>query len=89
VSYDTSEVSEIVSWISDNWDSYVGVSFLPRNDPTKTAEDLGYPYIPQEVTDKDTYGKYVSGLKPLALGKANTLNEILDNECTTGACPIR
>ena len=25
-----------------HWESFVGVSFLPRVDPTKTAEDLGY-----------------------------------------------
>jgi len=52
ISYDTSETEEIVDWLDKNWDNYVAVSFLFRNDPTKTAKDLGYPYLPQEVASK-------------------------------------
>lgn len=90
VSYDPSEVPEIVNWIDENWDSYVGVSFLYRNDPTKTAEDLGYPYLPQEVTTKDEYYRYTSGLKPMVLEqRANSFDEIQGEDCATGACPIR
>lgn len=89
VSYDPSEVPEIVEWLLKNWDHYVGVSFIYRNDPTKTAQDLGYPYLPQEVVSEDEYKEYVSKLKPLNIDKANTLEELEDDDCLTGACPIR
>ena len=53
----------IIDWLLNNWDCYVGVSFLFRNDPTKNAEDLGYAYLPQEVTTKEAYDAYVSQLE--------------------------
>jgi ribonucleoside-triphosphate reductase len=87
VSYDKDEVPGIIDWILDNWDTYVGVSFLFRNDPTKTASDLGYAYLPQEVVTEETYRAYASKLKPLKL--VDSLEELQDDECSTGACPIR
>jgi adenosylcobalamin-dependent ribonucleoside-triphosphate reductase len=87
VSYDTTEVPEIVKWVHDNWDTYVGVSFLFRNDPTKTAEDLGYPYLPQEVVTKEVYEAYVAGLKTVVLDDLQVGE--LEDDCATGACPIR
>ncbi len=67
ISYDPSEVPAIIDWILTNWDTYVGVSFIYRNDPTKTAEDLGYAYLPQEVITEEDYAAYTSQLKPLDL----------------------
>lgn len=89
ISYDPSEVPAIISWLLDNWDSYVGVSFIYRTDPTKTAKDLGYLYLPQEVVDEQTFKDYVYNLKPVSLDAANSFDEILGEECATGACPIR
>ncbi|MFG1227155.1 ribonucleoside-triphosphate reductase, adenosylcobalamin-dependent [Xanthobacter wiegelii] len=89
VSYDPSEVPQIVEWLYENWDSYVGVSWLYRNDPTKTAQDLGYPYLPQEVVTEEVYREYVAKLQPINLDGANSFEEIQDRECATGACPIR
>lgn len=88
ISYDTDEKEAIVDWLMNNWDTYVGVSFIFRNDPTKTAEDLGYPYLPQEVVDEDTYKVYAESLLPIDLDAANSLEE-LEEACSTGACPIR
>jgi len=88
ISYDPSEKDAIVEWLLTNWDSYVGVSFIFRNDPTKTAEDLGYPYLPQEVVDEETFKSYEAQLLPIDLEAANSLEE-LDEACSTGACPIR
>ena len=88
VSYDPSEKDAIVEWLLENWDYYVGVSFIFRNDPTKTAEDLGYPYLPQEVVDEETFKSYEAQLLPIDLEAANSLEE-LDEACSTGACPIR
>ena len=74
------------------------MSFLYRNDPTKTAKDLGYLYLPQEVVTREAYEAYVSLLKPLE-GQEEGVSELTEaaddfsvdtgSECATGACPIR
>jgi ribonucleoside-triphosphate reductase len=90
VSYDETEVPSIIQWLLDNWDYYVGVSFLFRTDPTKTAKDLGYLYLPQEVVTKEAYEEYLTQLNPLTLESVgNTEEEIRDQECVSGVCPIR
>lgn len=89
ISYDPSEVPAIIEWLRENWDHYVGVSFIYRNDPTKTAADLGYPYLPQEVVTKEVFDAYASTLLPVDLDSANTLEELEQDGCATGACPIR
>ena len=89
ISYDQAEIPSIIEWILTNWDSYVGVSFIYRNDPTKTAADLGYAYLPQEVVTKETYDEYVSKLAEVDIENANSFDELTDDECATGACPIR
>ena len=88
ISYDTSEVPAIIDWLLTNWDNYVGVSFLFRNDPTKTAADLGYPYLPQEVVTKAVYDEYVSRIAPFVVDET-TVSDTLDDDCASGACPIR
>jgi len=89
ISYDPSEVCEIIDWLLNNWDCYVGVSFIYRTDPTKTAQDLGYLYLPQEVVDEYTFKKYVQDLKPIDVEAGNSFNELLDDECASGVCPVR
>jgi len=89
ISYDPSEISDIITWLLDNWDCYVGVSFIYRTDPTKTAKDLGYLYLPQEVVDERTYKDYAAQLGSVILDDANSFDEIVGEDCSTGACPIR
>lgn len=89
ISYSPEEVPAIIDWLMDNWDVYVGVSFLFRADPTKNAKDLGYLYLPQEVVTKEMYETYASTLQPIALDKANSFDEMEQDACATGACPIR
>ena len=89
ISYSPDETTEIVDWLYQNWDSYVAVSFLFRNDPSKTAKDLGYPYLPQEVTTKEEFDVYVSRLLPVNIDEANSFEELTDSDCATGACPVR
>ena len=89
ISYDPSEVPAIVAWLHANWDHYVGVSFLLRTDPTKTAEDLGYPYLPQQPISKAEYDAYVATLLPVNFD-ADTGDEMLQiDDCSTGVCPTR
>jgi ribonucleoside-triphosphate reductase len=89
ISYSLEETDEIVNWLYHNWNSYVAVSFLFRNDASKTAADLGHPYLPQEVTTKELYEAYVYRLLPIDLEKNNSFEELGMDDCSTGACPIR
>jgi len=90
ISYSPEEVPEIIDWLIANWDHYVGVSFLYRNDPTKTAADLGYPYLPQEVVSRKVYEAYVATLGDVNLNDSASLEMLGDTEaCAGGACPVR
>ena len=89
ISYDPSEVPEIIDWLLDNWDTYVGVSFLFRNDPTKNAEDLGYAYLPQEVVTEEAYNEYVAKLREIDYSGIEVTEDDLLESCATGACPVR
>ena len=89
VSYSPEEIPEIIDWLMSNWDSYVGVSWLYRNDPSVTAADLGFPYLPQEVVDAETFRSYERGLAPVKF-RGTDVDEMLDlDDCSSGACPIR
>ncbi len=92
VSYSVEEIPGVIEWLKENWGSYVGVSFLYRNDPTKNAEDLGYAYLPQEVITQDVFDDYVAQLTPIDFGSLNkkaTVQELMEEECAGGACPVR
>lgn len=89
VSYDPSEIPAIIEWMDENWDSYVGVSFIFRNDPTKNAEDLGYAYLPQEVTTKETYEAYVANLKEIDYQGIELRDDEIEAGCVNGVCPVR
>lgn len=88
VSYDPREIPQIIDWLETHWDQYVSAAFLLRNDPTKTASDLGYPYLPQEVVTQAVYEKYVATLKPVSLQSSDFFAE-LEDDCASGACPVR
>lgn len=91
ISYSPEEVPNIIDWLLENWEIYVGVSFLYRADPSKTAEDLGYLYLPQEVVTKEKYEEYINKLLPVDLGAENKDGdiEIETQECAGGACPVK
>lgn len=89
VSYDVSEVPAIVNWLDENWDIYVGVSWLFRDDPTKTAQDLGYDYLPQEVQTKEVWEEYANSITELDLNNTDSFEEISGEECSGGVCPIK
>jgi ribonucleoside-triphosphate reductase len=89
ISYDPSEIPSIIDWLQENWDCYVGVSFLFRNDPTKNAEDLGYAYLPQEVVTKEVYEAYVATLKEIDYSGIEMRDDDYAESCATGTCPIR
>ncbi len=92
VYYDPAEVPGIVDWMLANWDSYVGVSWGFRTDPTKTAKDFGAAYLPQEVVDAATFTEYTARLRPIdwavELGGAADIDD-LEAACEGGVCPVR
>lgn len=89
ISYAPEEVPQIIDWLMENWDTYVGVSFLYRNDPSKTAADLGYPYLPQEVVSESVFRAYADTLLPVELNAAASMDMLEGMECAGGACPVR
>lgn len=91
ISYSPEEIPEIVDWLDRNWDrGFIATAFLRRNDPTKTAKDLGHPYLPQEVVDAEAYHEYRSKLRQPDWSKVRPELDLVDVEdCPGGICPIR
>lgn len=89
VSYSSEEVPAMITWLRAHWDEYIAVSFLLRQDPSKTAKDLGYPYLPQELASEEAFRAYVAALKPLAAVVVDSTEQLLEAECAGGACPTR
>lgn len=92
VSYDREEKNAMVKEIISSWDDYVACSFLFRDNPTLTAEDLGYAYMPQRAVSKKEYDDYADTIMPI------DIDEIEENgffelegvqECAGGACPVK
>lgn len=88
VFYAPEEVPAIVNWLILHWDLYVAAAFMLRSDATKTAEELGHPYLPQQVVTQAVYEAYVQTLRPVTLDPGAAI-EGLEDECGSGACPVR
>ena len=84
VSYKTDEIPSIIDWLLTNWNSYVGVSFLPICDTQEV-----YAYLPQQVVTKEEYDEYIAQLNPVDLDEVMGLHEIEDDECLQGVCPVK
>ena len=89
VSWDISEIDDIVEWLYRYWNDFVAVSWLMRNDPTKTAKDLGYAYLPQEVVTKEDYGAYTKGLQPVDWDRLHGIHDLTMADCVGGVCPVK
>ncbi|NLL72548.1 MAG: ribonucleoside-triphosphate reductase, adenosylcobalamin-dependent [Clostridiales bacterium] len=81
------EWEEVSQWVYDNFDCLVGITFLPLMEET-------YPLLPFESTTKDDYEERMKNIKPidyeiLARYDDDEQHDIIDDDCSTGACPIR
>jgi adenosylcobalamin-dependent ribonucleoside-triphosphate reductase len=81
------EWEEVARWVYDNFDYVVGITFLPLMEET-------YPLLPYECTTKEDYDLRIQQVKPIDYDLLAQLDDedehdIIDNECSTGACPIR
>ncbi len=65
IHYEPSEIPQIIDWILENWDCYIGVNFVNKVDPTKNADDLGVPYLKEEVVTKEAFDAYRQRLRPV------------------------
>ena len=88
VSYKHHEVQGIASWLKSNWDSYVGVSFLPA---VSKAEEAGYAYLPQQCVTQREHDDYVEQLTEVHWESQEDVvgHELEDDECATGVCPVK
>lgn len=89
ISWDISELDDIVEWLYRYWDDFVAVSWLMRNDPTKTAKDLGYAYLPQEVVEEADYRSYMAKLQPVDWAQMHGIHDLNMQDCSGGQCPIK
>lgn len=89
VSWDISELDEIVDWLYRYWHDFVAVSWLKRNDPTKSAKDLGYPYLPQDVVTQDDFNSYSATLQPVNWGELHGIHDVAFSDCAGGSCPVK
>jgi ribonucleoside-diphosphate reductase alpha chain len=81
------EWEAVAGWIYENFDYVVGITFLPLMEET-------YPLLPYECTTREDYYKRMEQVRPINYELLARLDdaeerEILDQECSTGACPIR
>jgi ribonucleoside-triphosphate reductase (formate) len=89
VSYDPEEIPAIADWLDRHWDDYVAVAFLLRVDPTKTAADLDFPYLPQEVVTETDWNAYSKQLKPIQWEGLIYHDAAPADACPIGGCPER
>jgi adenosylcobalamin-dependent ribonucleoside-triphosphate reductase len=90
VSYSPDEIPAIADWLDANWDrGYVATAFLRRTDPTMKPEDVGQPYLPQEVVTGGKFADYTKSLRPVDWSGVVGTFDPDDAGCATGACPSR
>ncbi len=81
------EWNDVASWIYDNFDYVVGITFLPLMEET-------YPLLPYDCTTREDYERRMEQVKPIDYELLADLDdaderEIIEKECSSGACPIR
>ena len=81
------EWDAVADWLYDNFDSVVGITFLPLEEET-------YPLLPFESTTKEDYEERMQQMKPIDYELLASLDdaeewELNEKDCETGVCPIR
>jgi ribonucleoside-diphosphate reductase alpha chain len=81
------EWDDVAKWLSGNFDSAVGITFLPLMEET-------YPLLPYESTTKEDYEERIRRSRPVDYVLLNKLenegdNELMEEDCESGACPVR
>ena len=84
IRYRPEEVPAVKCWMKANWDVVVGVAFIPYQDPSRSARDLGYQYLPQQVVTEAQFRRHKG--TPFDLDETEMQPEA---ECVGGMCPVR
>lgn len=84
VYFKATELPEIKEWLRKEYDSSVkSVSFLLHS-------DHGFKQAPYEAISEAEYKRQVSHLKPIdIMTSSDAVDDVMDMDCATGACPIR
>ena len=90
------EWDEVVEWVYKNWESCVGIAFLPRFDPSEPGNM--YPQMPYETCSEDEYNELASSLdidedeliSLISLFEAEYEEGDVGSDCNSkGFCPVR
>lgn len=82
------EWEDVRKWVSNNWDTIVGVTFL-------SLDDSFYELLPYEAITKEEYEEMLSKTPTFNPDTINQFEQfdiefdILDSDCDSGLCPIR
>jgi len=81
VYYRKEELDDIKEWLAENYDNSIkSVSFLQHS-------EHGFVQAPLEEIDEKEYERRSKGLTALDLSSSH--DEMYDDECATGHCPVR
>ena len=90
------EWDDVEEWIWNNWDDFVGVSFLGIGDDPEAGEggDNVYSVLPNESCSKEMYERLAAKVlpfKPSLVNKYETEDndKELDSDCEGGQCGVR
>lgn len=76
------ELEEVQEYLKHNWVSMKSVSFLLHS-------DHGFEQAPLEAISSAKYAQLVSNVRQAEVGPQGGVSELLDDDCVSGACPIR
>jgi hypothetical protein len=93
ITFSPDEVDGLVDSILENWDRYIAISFLPKDNSV-------YPLLPEEEITEAEYQRRVNELPRylneqyvtdalIAMEQSSGATELLDADCASGACPVR
>lgn len=92
ITFSPDEVNSIIDLILENWDLYIGVSFLPKS-------TMAYPLMPYEEITEEGYTKRANAVdsttwkhivEELAKREFTPVEEDeFDPDCVGGTCPVR
>ncbi|WP_017326864.1 intein-containing ribonucleotide reductase [Synechococcus sp. PCC 7336] len=86
------EWDDVVDWVYDNWEDFVGISFLP-----KSADDV-YPLLPYQAISEAEYEQRArSAVFSVDFDRLAFYERLMDDpdavdleaDCVGGACPVR
>ncbi len=83
--YDADELEDMKLYLKEHWPMMKSVSFLLR-------QDHGFDQAPLEEIDRDTYEQMLArvfGGVQMAIQITGAPGEFEDDECASGACPVR